>query len=268
MSAELPCHGGRLQPRPGRNPQAPGSSCPRAGLQSAGGSKLPLPSTRPCLGPGPRVGGCPEGLPWGAQGQLGAEVRGQEGLQKSQRRTRPCGQGEGLSPACLEMLGLLRAEPWQERPPLSPGPLHPVLGHPPQQPPLRPSAQNSPETLRSCGLSARQAACSEAPPPGPCRHCTTCTHCSVTPLGFIHGDILELSRTHTRPSARPQSSRLPSPRLSRQRLSLGGRSCIFSAAAPASGRAGRWHSQELLVCSLLAAVPLLLVQPLLPDGFF
>lgn len=118
---------------PGRavTPRPQEAAAPEPGYGAQEGPNFPSPAPAPARVPGPGWEAAQRGCPGGAQGQLGMEVRGQEGLQKSQSRTRPRGQGEGLGPACLEMLGLLRAEPWQERPPLRPGPLHPVLGHPP-----------------------------------------------------------------------------------------------------------------------------------------
>lgn len=167
------------------------------------------------------------------------EVRGQEGLQKSQSRTRPRGQGEGLGPACLEMLGLLRAKPWQERPPLRPGPLHPVLGHPP--PAASPQAL-SPEFTRNPVILRPlcQAGCllrGSPSWPRPALHHVDALLSHTTRL-YSRGRSGTLQDPHEAqgPSARPRSARLPSPRLSRQRLSVGGCSCIFSAAAPASGR--------------------------------
>lgn len=130
-----------VQEPPGPRKQLPQSQATeRRRVQTSLAQHPPLP------GSWPQGGRLPRGAALGGPGQLGAEVRGQEGLQKSQRRTRLCGQGEGLGPACLEMLGLLRAEPWQEWPPLRPGPLHPVLGHPP--PAASPQAL-SPEFTRN-----------------------------------------------------------------------------------------------------------------------
>ena len=199
------------------------------------------------------------------------EVRGQEGLQKSQSRTRPRGHGEGLGPVCLEMPGLVRAELRQERPPLCPGPLRPVLGPPPpaaSPQALSPEFTRNPAILRPLCQEGRLLRGSPSWPRPALHHVHALLSHTTRLYSQGHSGTLRDPHEAQRPSARPRSARLPSPRLSRQRLSVGGRPCIFSAAAPASGRGGRRHCQELLLCSPLAAVPLLLVQPLLPDGLF
>lgn len=150
----------------------------------------------------------------------------------------------------------------------------------------------------------QQTACSTAPPPGPCRRCTTCTH-SLAAEAFIHEDFLE-------PAVTPHEAQPPARQSSASCGLLGGRGsvrfwcllCGFSFLGQSQinnpsprlsgSRKGR-HSGEAPVSSLqqlrhlqwawpqeprsdggvakslhflLAVVPLSLVHPLLPDGLF
>lgn len=129
------------------------------------------------------------------------------------------------------MLDLLRAEPWQEWPPLLPGPFHPVLGHlPPTASPSGPQPQNSPETLRSCGLSARQASLLQGSPllasagTAPRARKAQSHH-----QALFTGDILNPQDPHEAqsPRTRPRSSRLPS-------LASPDKGCHSGGCSPAS----------------------------------
>lgn len=117
--------------RPGRNPRpqeaaAPGGLRRRRRVQTSLAQHPPLPGSRP-QGRGKLQRGCPGG----AQGQVGAEVRGQEGLPEVTAPHWALWPGrEGLSPACLEMLDLLKGTGLgRSGPRCFLGPAHPVLGH-------------------------------------------------------------------------------------------------------------------------------------------
>lgn len=148
----------------------PRSSCPRAGYgRRRVQTSCPAPPWVPA--PGGR-GGCPGGLGsiWGGGQGSGRASRSHSaalGL---------CGQGEGW--ACLlEMLDLLRAEPWQEWPLLLHWAFHLVLGPStqslntatsslPSGP--QPRILRNPAILRPLCQAGRLL---RKPPPGLCRHC-------------------------------------------------------------------------------------------------
>lgn len=196
------------RPRLGRNPQHL-AQCPTeegARLQSTEGPKLLT------LQPGPGSGaeGCPDGLP-GGQGQLMVELRCQVGFRSQSSGLGRRARMRDWARPVWECLASSEGRTSAGSVPLRPGP--PYLG--PGGPSPVPSGPQPRIHQKSalCSLTARQAACSTAPPPGLGQRCTTRTHSQILPLRLYSPGPSGALHNPTRGTAAstPELGFLPSP---------------------------------------------------------